>query len=38
MTSFLLGASFAMVVGLVFGIAPAYRASKLSPMEALRKE
>lgn len=36
--SFLLGAGFSMTVGLIFGIAPAYRASKLSPMEALRKE
>ena len=36
--SFLLGAGFAMLVGVVFGLAPAYRASRLSPMEALRKE
>lgn len=36
--SFLLGAGFAMLVGIVFGLAPAYRASQLSPMEALRKE
>ncbi len=34
----LLGATFSMVVGLLFGIAPAYRAAKLSPMEALRKD
>ncbi len=38
MNSFFLGASFAVVVGLVFGIAPAYRASQLTPMDALRKE
>ena len=36
--SFALGAGFAMLVGVVFGLAPAYRASRLSPMEALRKE
>lgn len=38
LTSFLLGMGFSTTVGLLFGIAPAYRASKLSPMEALRKE
>lgn len=36
--SFLLGVGFSTVVGLLFGISPAYRASQLSPMEALRKE
>jgi len=36
--SFLLGVGFAGLVGIVFGLAPAYRASRLSPMEALRKE
>lgn len=38
LSSFLLGAGFSMAVGLIFGIAPAYRASQLSPMEALRRE
>ncbi len=36
--SFLLVVGFALLVGVVFGLAPAYRASRLSPMEALRKE
>ncbi len=36
--SLFLGAGFSMVVGLLFGLAPAIRASKLSPMEALRRE
>ncbi len=36
--SMLLGAGFSLLVGVVFGLAPAYRAAKLSPMEALRKE
>lgn len=36
--SFLLGAGFSMLVGLVFGLAPAYRASELTPMEALRRD
>jgi putative ABC transport system permease protein len=34
----LLGAGFSLIVGVVFGLAPAYRAAQLSPMEALRKE
>lgn len=36
--SFALGAGFSMLVGLLFGLAPAIRASRLTPMDALRKE
>jgi len=36
--SFLLGVGFSMAVGVIFGLAPAYRAASLTPMEALRKD
>lgn len=36
--SLFLGAIFSVLVGLIFGIAPAYRAALLSPMDALRRE
>ncbi|MFZ1626426.1 MAG: ABC transporter permease [Candidatus Moraniibacteriota bacterium] len=36
--SFLLGVGFSTGVGVIFGLAPAYRASELMPMEALRKD
>jgi putative ABC transport system permease protein len=35
---FLIATLFALVVGMVFGLAPAYRASELSPIEALRRD
>lgn len=38
LTPVILGTIFSVVVGLIFGIAPAYQASQLSPMTALRRE
>jgi putative ABC transport system permease protein len=35
--SIILAVGFSVATGIIFGIYPAYRASKLSPMEALRK-
>ena len=38
LNSILLAVGFSCATGIVFGYYPAYKASKLSPMEALRKE
>jgi putative ABC transport system permease protein len=38
LNSILLAVGFSMTTGIVFGYYPAWKASKLSPMEALRKE
>jgi putative ABC transport system permease protein len=38
MSTILLATSFAMAVGLFFGIYPAVRASRLNPIDALRYE
>ncbi len=37
-SSFLLGVGFSMAVGIIFGLAPAYRAASLTPMDAIRRE
>jgi len=34
----LLGLGFSSIVGVVFGVAPAIRASRLQPIDALRHE
>ena len=38
LNSILLGVGFSMATGIIFGYYPAWKASKLSPMDALRKE